>query len=163
MTFLGVAAAILSRQNFRCNAQPDTWTRYWRNLRDAGADIEAGVRTDCLTCTAKRPKAVNNRTAASGISDRYAGAVHVAEPGGSGTGFTETVFENRPLRTCSNSAAWARAEIESNTVICHGVERSLAPVSYDRSAGICEPGAGGPARKARRDCDRIFITSIAGW
>ncbi len=41
-----------------------------------------------------------------------------------GTGFiTETVFENRFMHVPELSRMGAHAEIESNTVICHGVEK----------------------------------------
>ncbi|VEA31549.1 UDP-N-acetylglucosamine 1-carboxyvinyltransferase [Salmonella enterica subsp. enterica] len=51
----------------------------------------------------------------------------------------------------------ARAEIESNTVICHGVETlSGGPGHGDRSAGICEPGAGGLYCGSTTIVDRIY-------
>ncbi|MGS8617087.1 UDP-N-acetylglucosamine 1-carboxyvinyltransferase, partial [Salmonella enterica subsp. enterica serovar Infantis] len=54
-----------------------------------------------------------------------------------GTGFiTETVFENLFMHVPELSRMGARADIESNTVICHGVETlSGAPVmATDRRA-----------------------------
>ncbi|MDU7284149.1 MAG: UDP-N-acetylglucosamine 1-carboxyvinyltransferase [Escherichia coli] len=99
-TFL-VAAAI-SRGKIICrNAQPDTLDAVLAKLRDAGADIEVGeFPTD--------------------MQAQFTLLNLVAE----GTGFiTETVFENRFMHVPELSRMGAHAEIESNTVICHGVEK----------------------------------------
>ena len=115
-TFL-VAAAI-SRGKIICrNAQPDTL--------DAGADIEVGEDWISLDMHGKRPKAVNVRTAPhpafpTDMQAQFTLLNLVAE----GTGFiTETVFENRFMHVPELSRMGAHAEIESNTVICHGVEK----------------------------------------
>ena len=120
-TFL-VAAAI-SRGKIICrNAQPDTLDAVLAKLRDAGADIEVGEDWISLDMHGKRPKAVNVRTAPhpafpTDMQAQFTLLNLVAE----GTGFiTETVFENRFMPELSRMGA--HAEIESNTVICHGVE-----------------------------------------
>lgn len=122
-TFL-VAAAI-SRGKIICrNAQPDTLDAVLAKLRDAGADIEVGKDWISLDMHGKRPKAVNVRTAPhpafpTDMQAQFTLLNLVAE----GTGFiTETVFENRFMHVPELSRMGARAEIESNTVICHGVE-----------------------------------------
>lgn len=122
-TFL-VAAAI-SRGKIICrNAQPDTLDAVLAKLRDAGADIEVGEDWISLDMHGKRPKAVNVRTAPhpafpTDMQAQFTLLNLVAE----GTGFiTETVFENRFMHVPELSRMGARAEIESNTVICHGVE-----------------------------------------
>ncbi|TGD38711.1 UDP-N-acetylglucosamine 1-carboxyvinyltransferase [Salmonella enterica subsp. enterica serovar Poona] len=122
-TFL-VAAAI-SRGKILCrNAQPDTLDAVLAKLRDAGADIEVGEDWISLDMHGKRPKAVNVRTAPhpafpTDMQAQFTLLNLVAE----GTGFiTETVFENRFMHVPELSRMGARAEIESNTVICHGVE-----------------------------------------
>ncbi len=122
-TFL-VAAAI-SRGKIICrNAQPDTLDAVLAKLRDAGADIEVGDDWISLDMHGKRPKAVNVRTAPhpafpTDMQAQFTLLNLVAE----GTGFiTETVFENRFMHVPELSRMGAHAEIESNTVICHGVE-----------------------------------------
>ncbi|ANA22677.1 UDP-N-acetylglucosamine 1-carboxyvinyltransferase [Salmonella enterica] len=122
-TFL-VAAAI-SRGKIICrNAQPDTLDAVLAKLRDAGADIKVGKDWISLDMHGKRPKAVNVRTAPhpafpTDMQAQFTLLNLVAE----GTGFiTETVFENRFMHVPELSRMGARAEIESNTVICHGVE-----------------------------------------
>ncbi|EGO0092115.1 UDP-N-acetylglucosamine 1-carboxyvinyltransferase [Salmonella enterica] len=122
-TFL-VAAAI-SRGKIICrNAQPDTLDAVLAKLRDAGADIDVGEDWISLDMHGKRPKAVNVRTAPhpafpTDMQAQFTLLNLVAE----GTGFiTETVFENRFMHVPELSRMGARAEIESNTVICHGVE-----------------------------------------
>lgn len=126
-TFL-VAAAI-SRGKIICrNAQPDTLDAVLAKLRDAGADIEVGEDWISLDMHGKRPKAVNVRTAPhpafpTDMQAQFTLLNLVAE----GTGFiTETVFENRFMHVPELSRMGAHAEIESNTVICHGVENFLA-------------------------------------
>ena len=94
-------------------------------LRDAGADIEVGEDWISLDMHGKRPKAVNVRTAPhpafpTDMQAQFTLLNLVAE----GTGFiTETVFENRFMHVPELSRMGAHAEIESNTVICHGVEK----------------------------------------
>ena len=73
----------------------------------------------------QRPKAVNVRTAPhpafpTDMQAQFTLLNLVAE----GTGFiTETIFENRFMHVPELIRMGAHAEIESNTVICHGVEK----------------------------------------
>ncbi len=86
--------------------------------------ITLGARIS-LDMHGKRPKAVNVRTAPhpafpTDMQAQFTLLNLVAE----GTGFiTETVFENRFMHVPELSRMGAHAEIESNTVICHGVEK----------------------------------------
>ena len=86
--------------------------------------IETGEDWISLDMHGKRPKAVNVRTAPhpafpTDMQAQFTLLNLVAE----GTGFiTETVFENRFMHVPELSRMGAHAEIESNTVICHGVE-----------------------------------------
>ncbi len=124
-TFL-VAAAI-SRGKIICrNARSQIlWTPCWRNCVTLEPDIEVGEDWISLDMHGKRPKAVNVRTAPhpafpTDMQARFTLLNLVAE----GTGFiTETVFENRFMHVPELSRMGAHAEIESNTVICHGVEK----------------------------------------
>ncbi len=143
-TFL-VAAAI-SRGKIICrNAQPDTLDAVLAKLRDAGADIEVGEDWISLDMHGKRPKAVNVRTAPhpafpTDMQAQFTLLNLVAE----GTGFiTETVFETAYACARAEPYGRAHAEIESNTVICHGVEKTFWRTGYgNRSACISKPGAG---------------------
>ncbi len=123
-TFL-VAAAI-SRGKIVCrNAQPDTLDAVLAKLREAGADIEVGADWISLDMHGKRPKGVTVRTAPhpgfpTDMQAQFTLLNLVAE----GTGvITETIFENRFMHVPELIRMGAHAEIESNTVICHGVEK----------------------------------------
>ena len=123
-TFL-VAAAISGGKSVCRNAQPDTLDAVLAKLREAGADIEVGEDWISLDMHGKRPKAVNVRTAPhpafpTDMQAQFTLLNMVAE----GTGvITETVFENRFMHIPELIRMGARAEIESNTAICHGVEQ----------------------------------------
>ena len=123
-TFL-VAAAISGGKIVCRNAQPDTLDAVLAKLRDAGADIEIGEDWISLDMHGQRPKAVNVRTAPhpafpTDMQAQFTLLNLVAE----GTGFiTETIFENRFMHVPELIRMGAHAEIESNTVICHGVEK----------------------------------------
>jgi UDP-N-acetylglucosamine 1-carboxyvinyltransferase len=122
-TFL-VAAAI-SGGHVVCRAtRPDTLDAVLAKLREAGADIETGEDWISLDMHGKRPKAVNVRTSPhpgfpTDMQAQFSLLNLVAE----GTGIiTETIFENRFMHVPELIRMGAHAEIESNTVICHGVE-----------------------------------------
>ena len=123
-TFL-VAAAISGGKIVCRNAQPDTLDAVLAKLREAGADVEVGEDWISLDMHGKRPKAVNVRTAPhpafpTDMQAQFTLLNMVAE----GTGvITETVFENRFMHIPELIRMGARAEIESNTAICHGVEQ----------------------------------------
>jgi UDP-N-acetylglucosamine 1-carboxyvinyltransferase len=123
-TFL-VAAAISGGKIVCRNSKPDTLDAVLAKLREAGADIEVGEDWVSLDMHGKRPKAVNVRTAPhpafpTDMQAQFTLLNLVAE----GTGvITETVFENRFMHIPELIRMGARAEIESNTAICHGVEQ----------------------------------------
>ena len=122
-TFL-VAAAI-SRGRVVCrNAKPDTLDAVLAKLREAGADIEVGEDWISLDMHGKRPKAVTLRTAPhpgfpTDMQAQFSLLNLVAEGAGM---ITETIFENRFMHIPELIRMGAHAEIESNTVLCHGVE-----------------------------------------
>lgn len=122
-TFL-VAAAI-SRARVLCHAtRPDTLDVVLAKLREAGAEIDTGDDWVSLNMHSQRPKAVTVRTAPhpgfpTDMQAQFSLLNLVAE----GTGvITETIFENRFMHVPELIRMGAHAEIESNTVICHGVE-----------------------------------------
>ncbi|MBG6028133.1 UDP-N-acetylglucosamine 1-carboxyvinyltransferase [Proteus mirabilis] len=123
-TFL-VAAAI-SRGRVVCrNAKPDTLDAVLAKLREAGADIEVGEDWISLDMHGKRPKAVTLRTAPhpgfpTDMQAQFSLLNLVAEGAGM---ITETIFENRFMHIPELIRMGAHAEIESNTVLCHGVEK----------------------------------------
>jgi UDP-N-acetylglucosamine 1-carboxyvinyltransferase len=123
-TFL-IAAAI-SGGKVVCRAtQPDTLDAVLAKLREAGAEIETGEDWISLDMHGKRSKAVNFRTAPhpgfpTDMQAQFSLLNLVAE----GTGvITETIFENRFMHIPELIRMGAHAEIESNTAICHGVEK----------------------------------------
>ncbi|MBB1527163.1 UDP-N-acetylglucosamine 1-carboxyvinyltransferase [Pectobacterium carotovorum] len=123
-TFL-VAAAV-SRGQIMCrNTRPDTLDAVLAKLREAGAEIEIGEDWISLDMHGKRPKAVTVRTSPhpgfpTDMQAQFSLLNLVAE----GTGvITETIFENRFMHVPELIRMGAQAEIESNTVICHGVDK----------------------------------------
>lgn len=123
-TFL-VAAAVSGGHVVCHQARPDTLDAVLAKLREAGADIETGEDWISLDMHGKRPKAVSIRTAPhpgfpTDMQAQFTLLNIVAE----GTGvITETIFENRFMHVPELIRMGARAEIESNTVICHGVNK----------------------------------------
>ncbi|PHM27441.1 UDP-N-acetylglucosamine 1-carboxyvinyltransferase [Xenorhabdus budapestensis] len=123
-TFL-VAAAI-SRGKVICRkAKPDTLDAVLAKLREAGADIQVGDDWISLDMHGKRPKAVTFRTAPhpgfpTDMQAQFSLLNIVAEGAGM---ITETIFENRFMHIPELIRMGAHAEIESNTVLCRGVEK----------------------------------------
>ncbi|GAB1439847.1 UDP-N-acetylglucosamine 1-carboxyvinyltransferase [Providencia sp.] len=123
-TFL-IAAAV-SRGKVICrNARPDTLDAVLAKLREAGAKIEVGEDWISLDMEGKRPKAVTLRTAPhpgfpTDMQAQFSLLNLVAEGAGM---ITETIFENRFMHIPELIRMGAHAEIESNTVLCHGVEK----------------------------------------
>ncbi|MGG4606602.1 UDP-N-acetylglucosamine 1-carboxyvinyltransferase [Providencia sp. Me31A] len=123
-TFL-IAAAV-SRGKVICrNARPDTLDAVLAKLREAGAKIEVGEDWISLDMEDKRPKAVTLRTAPhpgfpTDMQAQFSLLNLVAEGAGM---ITETIFENRFMHIPELIRMGAHAEIESNTVLCHGVEK----------------------------------------
>ncbi|KLN97745.1 UDP-N-acetylglucosamine 1-carboxyvinyltransferase [Moellerella wisconsensis] len=126
-TFL-IAAAV-SRGKVICrNARPNTLDAVLAKLREAGAKIETGEDWISLDMEGRRPKAVTLRTAPhpgfpTDMQAQFSLLNLVAE----GVGIiTETIFENRFMHIPELIRMGAHAEIESNTVVCHGVEKLTA-------------------------------------
>jgi len=123
-TFL-IAAAISGGKVVCRNTRPDTLDAVLAKLREAGADIEIGEDWIRLDMHGKRAKAVTLRTAPhpgfpTDMQAQFSLLNLVAE----GTGvITETIFENRFMHIPELIRMGAHAEIESNTLICHGVEK----------------------------------------
>ena len=123
-TFL-IAAAV-SRGKILCrNAKPDTLDAVLAKLREAGAEIETGDDWISLDMKGQRAKAVTFRTAPhpgfpTDMQAQFSLLNLVAE--GSGM-ITETIFENRFMHIPELIRMGAHAEIESNSVLCHGVEK----------------------------------------
>lgn len=123
-TFL-IAAAV-SRGKVICrNARPDTLDAVLAKLREAGAKIELGDDWISLDMEGKRPKAVTLRTAPHpGFPTDMQAQFSLLNLVADGAGMiTETIFENRFMHIPELSRMGAHAEIESNTVLCHGVEK----------------------------------------
>lgn len=123
-TFL-IAAAVSGGKVLCRDTRPDTLDAVLAKLREAGADIEVGEDWISLDMHGKRPKAVTVRTAPhpgfpTDMQAQFSLLNLVAE----GTGvITETIFENRFMHVPELIRMGAQAEVESNTVICHGVEQ----------------------------------------
>ncbi|WP_340609630.1 UDP-N-acetylglucosamine 1-carboxyvinyltransferase [Xenorhabdus bharatensis] len=123
-TFL-IAAAV-SRGKIVCRqAKPDTLDAVLAKLREAGADIQVGDDWISLDMHGKRPKAVTFRTAPhpgfpTDMQAQFSLLNIVAEGAGM---ITETIFENRFMHIPELIRMGAHAEIESNSVLCHGVEK----------------------------------------
>ncbi|MCL6413997.1 UDP-N-acetylglucosamine 1-carboxyvinyltransferase, partial [Pantoea agglomerans] len=121
-----LVAAAVSRGQIICrNTRPDTLDAVLAKLREAGAEIEIGEDWISLDMHGKRPKAVTVRTSPhpgfpTDMQAQFSLLNLVAE----GTGvITETIFENRFMHVPELIRMGAQAEIESNTVICHGVDK----------------------------------------
>ena len=123
-TFL-VAAAVSGGKVMCRNTRPDTLDAVLAKLTEAGAEIENGEDWISLDMHGRRPKAVNIRTAPhpgfpTDMQAQFSLLNMVAE----GTGvITETIFENRFMHIPELIRMGGHAEIESNTVICHGVQK----------------------------------------
>ena len=157
-----VAAAISGGKIVCRNAQPDTLDAVLAKLREAGADVETGEDWISLDMHGKRPKAVTVRTAPHPAfpTDMQA-QFTLLNPVAEGTGvITETIFENRFMHVPELIRMGAHAEIESNTVICHGVEKlsgaQVMATDLRASASWCWRAV---SRKAQRWWI-VFITSI---
>ncbi|MWN06483.1 UDP-N-acetylglucosamine 1-carboxyvinyltransferase [Gilliamella sp. Pas-s95] len=123
-TFL-VAAAI-SKGKITCRkTDPTLLDAVLSKLKEAGAKIEVGEDWVCLDMQGKRAKAVNIHTAPhpgfpTDMQAQFSLLNMVAE----GTGIIkETIFENRFMHVPELIRMGARAEIEGNTLITHGVEK----------------------------------------
>ncbi|MGV3068533.1 UDP-N-acetylglucosamine 1-carboxyvinyltransferase, partial [Proteus mirabilis] len=106
-------------------AKPDTLDAVLAKLREAGADIETGEDWISLDMHGKRPKAVTLRTAPHpGFPTDMQAQFSLLNLVADGAGMiTETIFENRFMHIPELIRMGAHAEIESNTVLCHGVDK----------------------------------------
>lgn len=128
-------------------------------LRETGAEIEVGDDWIKLDMHGKRPKAVTIRTAPhpafpTDMQAQFSLLNIVAE----GTGvITETIFENRFMHIPELIRMGGKAEIEGNTVICHGVEQlsGAEVMATDLRASISLVIAGCIA-KGETIVDRIY-------
>ena len=122
-TFL-VAGAISGGRIVCRNTKPDTLDAVIDKLREAGAQVDVTEDTITLDMLGNRPKAVTIRTMPypgfpTDMQAQFTLLNMVAE----GTGvITKTIFENRFMHIPELIRMGAKAEIEGNTAICHGVE-----------------------------------------
>lgn len=121
-TFL-VAAAISGGEVICRKTRPDTLDAVLAKLREAGAQIEIGDDWISLKMYGQRPKAVTIRTAPHpGFPTDMQAQFSLLNLVAYGTGvIIETIFENRFMHVPELIRMGAHAEIEGNTVICHGV------------------------------------------
>lgn len=122
-TFLVAAAVSGGRVTCR-NTRPENLTAVIAKLKEAGASIELGEDWITIDMQGRRPKAVNITTEPhpgfpTDMQAQFSLLNLVAE----GTSvITETIFENRFMHVPELQRMGAKAEIESNHVICYGVE-----------------------------------------
>ncbi|MBE2898053.1 UDP-N-acetylglucosamine 1-carboxyvinyltransferase [Pasteurellaceae bacterium 20609_3] len=122
-TFL-IAAAVSGGKITCHGTRANTLDAVLAKLQEAGAKIEVTEDTITLDMQGKRAKSVNVRTAPhpgfpTDMQAQFTLLNMVAE----GTGIiTETIFENRFMHVPELVRMGAKADIEGNTAICHGVE-----------------------------------------
>jgi len=157
-TFL-VAAAISGGKVICRNTKPATLDAVLAKLREAGAEIEIGEDWIQLDMHGKRPKAVTIRTEPhpgfpTDMQAQFSLLNLVAE--GVST-ITETIFENRFMHIPELIRMGAHAEIEGNTVVCHGVEQLMGAqvMATDLRASASLVLAGCIA-KGKTTVDRIY-------
>ncbi|QLB21123.1 UDP-N-acetylglucosamine 1-carboxyvinyltransferase [Vespertiliibacter pulmonis] len=122
-TFL-VAAAI-SGGHITCNGtKADTLDAVIEKLREAGMQVDVTENSITLDSLGIRPKAVNIRTMPHpGFPTDMQAQFTLLNAVANGTSkITETIFENRFMHIPELIRMGAKAEIEGNTAICHGVE-----------------------------------------
>ncbi|MFS1537438.1 MAG: UDP-N-acetylglucosamine 1-carboxyvinyltransferase [Candidatus Phlomobacter fragariae] len=157
-TFL-VAAAISGGKVICRNTKPSTLDAVLAKLREAGAEIEVGEDWIQLDMHDKRPKAVTIRTEPhpgfpTDMQAQFSLLNLVAE--GVST-ITETIFENRFMHIPELIRMGAHAEIEGNTVVCHGVKQLMGAqvMATDLRASASLVLAGCTA-KGKTIVDRIY-------
>lgn len=121
-TFL-VAAAVSGGRIVCRQTRADALDAVIAKLREAGAAIEIGEDWISLDMQGKRPKAVNVRTAPHpGFPTDMQAQFTLLNMLAEGTSVvTETIFENRLMHVPELVRMGAKAEIEGNTLTCHGV------------------------------------------
>jgi UDP-N-acetylglucosamine 1-carboxyvinyltransferase len=129
-TFL-VAGAITGGRVRVANARPDHLDAVLAKLREAGAAVTTGADWVEVDMTARRPVAVDIRTAPypgfpTDMQAQFAALDAVSE--GVGT-IVETIFENRFMHMLELRRLGADVRIEGHSAVIHGVPRlSGAPV-----------------------------------
>ncbi|WP_373778087.1 UDP-N-acetylglucosamine 1-carboxyvinyltransferase [Glaesserella sp.] len=123
-TFL-VAAAISGGRITCRGTKADTLDAVIEKLREAGMQVDVTEDTITLDSLGFRPKAVNIRTMPHpGFPTDMQAQFTLLNVIASGTSkITETIFENRFMHIPELIRMGAKAEIEGNTAICHGVEQ----------------------------------------
>lgn len=138
-TFL-IAAAV-SKGKITCHGtKADTLDAVIEKLRESGMELEVTEDSITLDSKGQRPKAVNIRTMPhpafpTDMQAQFTLLNVIAE--GTST-ITETIFENRFMHIPELIRMGAKAEIEGNTAICHGVEKlsSAQVMATDLRASI---------------------------
>ena len=129
-TFLAAALATGGSVTVR-DARPDTLDAVLHKLEDAGADLQVGTDTITASCTDKRPRPVDLRTAPypafpTDMQAQFTLLNAIAD--GSAT-ITETIFENRFMHVQELQRMGADLSVSGNTVFSRGVSRLTgAPV-----------------------------------
>ncbi len=123
-TFL-VAAAVSGGRIVCRGTKADTLDAVIEKLREAGMQVDVTDSTITLDSLGLRPKAVNIRTMPHpGFPTDMQAQFTLLNAVAEGTSkITETIFENRFMHIPELIRMGAKAEIEGNTAICHGVER----------------------------------------
>lgn len=138
-TFL-IAAAVSGGRITCRGTKADTLEAVIEKLREAGMQVDVTEDTITLDSLGQRPKAVNIRTMPhpafpTDMQAQFTLLNVVAE----GTSkITETIFENRFMHIPELIRMGAKAEVEGNTAIVHGVEHlsSAEVMATDLRASI---------------------------
>lgn len=122
-TFL-VAAAISGGRITCHGTKADTLDAVIEKLREAGMQVDVTENSITLDSLGLRPKAVNIRTMPHpGFPTDMQAQFTLLNAVANGTSkITETIFENRFMHIPELIRMGAKAEIEGNMAICHGVE-----------------------------------------
>lgn len=155
-----LVAAAITRGKIRLkNTCPNALDAVIDKLKEAGADIQCGEDWIELDMHGKRPKAVSMRTAPypafpTDMQAQFTAMNIVAE----GVSIiTETVFENRFMHVQEMQRMGANIKIESNTVICTGVEElTAAPVMATDLRASASLVIAGLVAKGDTLVDRIY-------
>lgn len=126
-TFL-VAAAISGGRITCRGTKADTLEAVIEKLREAGMRVDVNEDSITLDSLGQRPKAVNIRTMPHpGFPTDMQAQFTLLNAVANGTSkITETIFENRFMHIPELIRMGAKAEVEGNTAIVHGVERLSA-------------------------------------
>ena len=119
------AAAITGGRVKTTHTDPSLLESVLDKFEEMGAEVTRGDDWIELDMMGKRPKAVSFRTLPHPEfpTDMQAQLMAVNVIGRGFATISETIFENRFMHVPELIRMGAHAEIESNTVICHGVEK----------------------------------------